>query len=95
MNLLGKTIVITGTARGLGFAAASKLKRLGATVIGLDILAPQDSGLLDAFYQVDLCDRHAVANVISAISTDFGNRLHNLQHRGLSSGQLVLGQTKR
>ncbi|MBK3429862.1 MULTISPECIES: SDR family NAD(P)-dependent oxidoreductase [Pseudomonas] len=73
MNLLGKTIVITGTARGLGFAAASKLKRLGATVIGLDILAPQDSGLLDAFYQVDLCDRHAVANVISAISTDFGD----------------------
>ncbi|WP_426132554.1 SDR family NAD(P)-dependent oxidoreductase [Pseudomonas sp. PWP3-1b2] len=73
MNLPGKIIVITGSARGLGHAAASKLKRQGATVIGLDILAPQTPELLDAFYQVDLGDRRALAEVIGAISTDFGD----------------------
>ncbi|QHD07213.1 MULTISPECIES: SDR family NAD(P)-dependent oxidoreductase [Pseudomonas] len=73
MNLLGKTIVISGCARGLGHAAAHKLKGQGATVIGLDILEPQELGLLDGFYQVDLCDRRALAQVITAISTDFGD----------------------
>ena len=73
MNLLGKIVVITGTARGLGYAAACTLKKQGATVIGLDILAPQEPGLLDGFYQVDLCDRTALAQVIGAISTDFGD----------------------
>ncbi|MFB3301655.1 SDR family NAD(P)-dependent oxidoreductase [Pseudomonas sp. AMR01] len=73
MNLPGKIIVITGSARGLGHAAASKLKSQGATVIGLDILAPQTPELLDAFYQVDLGDRRALAEVIGAISTDFGD----------------------
>lgn len=73
MNLLGKIIVISGCARGLGHAAARKLKQQGATVIGLDILAPQEPELLDGFYQVDLCDRSALASVIGAISTDFGD----------------------
>lgn len=73
MNLLGKIVVITGTARGLGYAAACTLKKQGATVIGLDILAPQEPGLLDGFYQVDLRDRTALAQVIGAISTDFGD----------------------
>ncbi|WP_369302245.1 SDR family NAD(P)-dependent oxidoreductase [Pseudomonas sp. N2-5-1-1] len=73
MNLLGKIIVISGCARGLGQAAARKLKQQGATVIGLDILAPQEPELLDGFYQVDLCDRSALASVIGAISTDFGD----------------------
>ncbi len=73
MNLLGKIIVISGCARGLGHAAARKLKQQGATVIGLDILAPQEAELLDGFYQVDLCDRSALASVIGAISTDFGD----------------------
>ena len=73
MNLQGKIIVLTGSSRGLGQAAAGKLKQQGATVIGLDILAPETPGLLDAFYKIDLCDRSAVAVVIAAIGIDFGD----------------------
>ncbi|WP_186302730.1 hypothetical protein [Pseudomonas alabamensis] len=40
MNLQGKIVVLTGNSRGLGQATAIKLKQLGATVIGLDILPP-------------------------------------------------------
>ena len=37
MNLEGKTIVVTGTSRGLGAETAKMLKAAGARVIGLDL----------------------------------------------------------
>lgn len=73
MNLQGKIVVLTGSTRGLGQAAAVKLKRQGATVIGLDVLAPTSAETLDAFYQVDLSDRAAISAAVSALSVDFGD----------------------
>ncbi|MGG5287778.1 SDR family NAD(P)-dependent oxidoreductase [Pseudomonas shirazensis] len=73
MNLQGKIVVLTGSTRGLGQAAAVKLKRQGATVIGLDVLAPSSAETLDAFYQVDLSDRAAISAAVSALSVDFGD----------------------
>ncbi|MBA1188387.1 SDR family NAD(P)-dependent oxidoreductase [Pseudomonas entomophila] len=73
MNLQGKIVVLTGNSRGLGQATAIKLKQLGATVIGLDILPPLANDGLDAFYQVDLANRAAVSAVVASLTADVGD----------------------
>lgn len=73
MNLQGKIVVLTGSSQGLGQATALKLKRQGATVIGLDILVPQDTLTLDAFYQVDMADRSAVSAAVNSLTAAFGD----------------------
>jgi 3alpha(or 20beta)-hydroxysteroid dehydrogenase len=40
----GKVVVVTGAARGQGAAEVTALRAEGATVIGLDVIEPQDGG---------------------------------------------------
>ncbi|CAK9888041.1 hypothetical protein PS652_00850 [Pseudomonas fluorescens] len=86
MNLMNKTVVITGVARGLGLETARKLKRLGATVIGIDRLEGDASLHLDAFYLLDLCDQQALAEAVHSIQERFGD-LHILVN---NAGTLTL-----
>jgi len=65
--LTGNSIVITGAAGTLGQAAAKKAKEYGAEVIGLDIARSCDSQDLSNYLQVDLTDRDAARECITAL----------------------------
>ncbi len=58
MNLIGKTIVITGASSGIGAETARLMRQRGARVIGVDRNAPQLT--LDGFVQADLSEPAAI-----------------------------------
>lgn len=65
MDLLNKTIVITGACSGIGAEVARLARSRGATVIGIDRNVP---GLtLDGFIQADLGDRIAIDNAVALL----------------------------
>jgi NAD(P)-dependent dehydrogenase (short-subunit alcohol dehydrogenase family) len=53
MNLLGKTIIITGVSSGIGARTAQLASYCGANIIGMDRVEPTKPGL-SAFVSVDL-----------------------------------------
>ena len=68
----GKTALITGGARGIGFATAEQIVALGGRVVVVDINAEAGAAAAEklgnaAFYQVDLADDAAVRSVFAAI----------------------------
>ena len=65
MDLLNKTIVITGACSGIGAEVARLARASGATVIGMDRNVP---GLtLDGFIQANLGDRIAIDNAVAQL----------------------------
>lgn len=56
---MSKPIIVTGAAGLIGFAVASKLALGGHSVIGTDILPPQDHNTFP-YFQADLRDAHAL-----------------------------------
>lgn len=67
MNFLGKSIVVTGCASGIGAKTCELLKQAGATVIGVDIV--QSFNNVDEFYFVDLADPDSIDRLIEALPT--------------------------
>lgn len=68
----GKTALITGGARGIGFATAEQIVALGGRVVVVDINAEAGAAAAEklgnaAFYQVDLADDAAVRSVFAEI----------------------------
>jgi len=84
-RLDGRTAIVTGGARGIGFAVAELCASLGADVAIIDIL--QDQGRASAeklsstlgrkvrFYAADLRDWTKAQDTVTAIAADFG-RIH-------------------
>jgi NAD(P)-dependent dehydrogenase (short-subunit alcohol dehydrogenase family) len=80
-DLSGRTAVITGGARGLGFSIASALARQGVSIALLDLL-PQvaesaesitsDHGVASAGYVVDAVDAHAVEAAFDSAAAELG-----------------------
>lgn len=58
MNLLGKTIVVTGASSGIGADTARQLRAAGAHVVGVDRNEPLLT--LDGFVQADLSEQSAI-----------------------------------
>jgi len=58
MNLINKTIVITGACSGIGAETARLMRQRGACVIGMDRNDPMLS--LDGFVKVDLAEEAAI-----------------------------------
>ncbi|MCH8860996.1 MAG: coniferyl-alcohol dehydrogenase [Proteobacteria bacterium] len=69
MALDGKTIVVTGSASGIGAETSELLRKQGARIIGLDIT--RETGNVDEFIHLDLLDdssiNTAAANLPGAI----------------------------
>jgi len=63
--LKNKTIVITGVASGIGQKTAELAIDAGASVIGIDIRAPQDFG--GQFVEGDLSNLEGIANVVAQL----------------------------
>jgi NAD(P)-dependent dehydrogenase (short-subunit alcohol dehydrogenase family) len=69
----GRVALVTGVGGALGSAVASAFDTAGATVCGLDVVAPEsDDFLLDEpgridFYETDATDEEAVADTLEAV----------------------------
>ena len=63
----GKTILVTGAAGGMGYAAAGRLAREGYLVFGLDLRLPEPvEGVM--FLEADLTDPGSVARAFEAVA---------------------------
>lgn len=82
ISLTGKVAVVTGAARGIGYAIADRLTEAGATVIITDIAkAAADNaaqqiqlrrdGKVSALH-LDVCDSAAIKAAVARIVQDFG-----------------------
>jgi NAD(P)-dependent dehydrogenase (short-subunit alcohol dehydrogenase family) len=59
-----KTIIVTGAASGIGRATALHLRRLGARVIGVDVMDCPD---VDEFHRADLGDPEGIDALVAAL----------------------------
>jgi len=72
-----RVVVVTGASGALGSAVAERFAAAGATVAAVDVRAPDDEdALLDPslvdFYEADLTDESAVADLFDAVVDDHG-----------------------
>ena len=82
-NIRGKTIAITGAARGIGYATAKALLARGArVVIGDRDVALQESAVADltklgqvSGYPLDVTDRESFATFLDKARTDGGGHI--------------------
>ncbi len=65
-GIAGRHVIVTGAASGIGAATAALLRRLGASVTGLDLRAPNPE-LVDRFVRCDLGDRDAIQDAVAAL----------------------------
>lgn len=99
MDLRGKTVVITGAARGLGAAMAISLARretdlalidLNLADLGDTARACEASGASTRAYAANVADESAIAGTFEAIASDFGRLDAMIANAGiLRDGLLV------
>jgi NAD(P)-dependent dehydrogenase (short-subunit alcohol dehydrogenase family) len=74
----GRAFVVTGAASGIGLATARRLLAEGGTVVGTDLVAPQeDLGSGFEFVAADITDEAAVAEVFAAVPDRLDGVVHS------------------
>ncbi|MDX6273440.1 MAG: hypothetical protein QOJ92_650 [Frankiales bacterium] len=79
--LLGRVVVVTGAARGIGAAVAAALRTEGALVVGVD---RDPSPEADAQIVADLADRAQLEGVISRVWSEHGRLDALVNNAGLA-----------
>ena len=80
MKLKDMVAIITGAARGLGFATAKVFFEEGASIVGIDILEPDNKDVATVFgksdkvffKKVDITDIESVKNFTDYVNNDIG-----------------------
>lgn len=85
-GLDGKTVIVTGAARGLGAAIADYLAGLGAAVVGWDVAVPQTGGDFE-MREVDLRDGEAAERAAERVGRDYGGIYGLVNNAAVSLGQ--------
>ena len=65
MSFEGKTIIVTGTSRGLGAKTAEMLKERGARIIGMD--KNESTEFVDRYIPLDLADQASIDAAVAQI----------------------------
>lgn len=82
-RFVGKVIIVTGTASGIGRATAQRLHSEGATVIGADVAGPASPDDPWPTHHLDVTDEPAVAALVREID----GRLDGVVHAaGIAGG---------
>lgn len=100
-DLNNKTALITGAARGIGFAVAEKLASCGAAIAVVDYCSEEDGkssadklaekyGVKTAFYRCDVSDFEASKAAVDAVINDFGGLDILVNNAGIVRDKLVL-----
>ncbi|EDL64062.1 3-oxoacyl-ACP reductase FabG [Bacillus sp. SG-1] len=98
MRLKNKTAVITGSANGIGLAAAKKFAQEGCKVIMADY--DENKGAAEAeklqeeggdtvFYQVDVANRESVDNLAAWVLRDYGSIDILINNAGITRDALM------
>ncbi|MER1967945.1 SDR family NAD(P)-dependent oxidoreductase [Castellaniella sp. GW247-6E4] len=102
MRLQGKIALITGGARGIGFAIASALGRQGASIVIADINAQgandaaaklRETGIQAQGFMVDVSDAHSVETLLEAIISQFGQLDILINNAGIGGNTTFLDIT--
>lgn len=95
MNLKNKKIVITGGARGLGFAMALALESKGAIPIIIDLDQTKIDSALEQLtasvgYRANICDEDEVSAVFNKIDNELGGLHAIINNAGITNDELML-----
>ncbi len=91
----GKTMIVTGSARGMGAGAAIRAAREGANVVGVDILGDLGQSVIDAvvaeggravFVAGDIADEETSTRMIAAAVDNFGGLDLAINNAGVMDG---------
>lgn len=91
----GKTVIVTGSARGMGAAAALRLAREGANVVGVDWLREQGEATAAAiraeggsciFVHGDIADQGTAEAAVAAAVAQFGGLDGAINNAGVMDG---------
>lgn len=92
LRLNGRVAVVTGSARGIGKAIATRLIAEGATVIVSDVLREEgeataaDLGANALFLPCDISDRSQVAAIMENVAQRFGRLDIMVNNAGINAG---------
>src|SRR5215475_1681809 len=92
-TLTGKTAIVTGAGRGLGYGIATELAKAGAQIAVLEIDEQSAQAAADDFralgvearaYAVDVSDSSQVNDAFDAVARDFGSIEISVNNAGIS-----------
>ncbi len=94
-GLAGKTVIVTGAARGMGAAAARRLVEEGSNVVLADVLDDDGKQLADElgdkarFVRLDVSDEDGWRDVVALAEREFGKLDVLINNAGILSFSLI------